>query len=54
MAELKARDKVRPCWDRTFALPEKRDDDGLADVEDGIDFESLLRLEKSLPTERAH
>ena len=46
MAELRARDMVKPGWDRTFAPPPRKDDD----VEDDISFEDLLRLEKDAGT----
>jgi len=46
MAELRARDMVRPGWDRSIAVPPRKDDD----VEDGISFEDLLALEKESGT----
>lgn len=50
MAELRARDMVKPGWDLTFAPPPRQADD----VEDDISFESLLRIEKESGTFHLH
>ena len=46
MAELRARDMVKPAWEKSFK-PAPRTDEGFdAGVDDGMSFEALLALEK--------
>ena len=42
MAELRARDMVKPAWEKSFAPAPRTDDD----VADDMSFEALLALEK--------
>ena len=44
MAELRARDMVRPGWDRSITPAPRQ----ATDVDDDISFEALLQLEKAL------
>ena len=46
MAELRARDMVKPAWEKTFKPAPRTEDSFDAGVDDGMSFEALLALEK--------